>query len=119
MKKHKLFTMSDNTDMSRGWTYAFNIHTKSEVKSLRCKNCGAVDESPTKEFDVDVEKGTKFPDILQCGPSPSLLVVSEKVVNDWKRDKISGFDYFKVNIRDVRGRLTKRKISYAKKIPRS
>lgn len=96
----KFFHMRDNTIMSKGWTRATKIYPESEIIQKNCLECGSVGSYPKGEFKVDIEGGTKYPDILLCGEYP-LLIVSERVVDDWKKDRVKGFDYYRVEINKI------------------
>jgi hypothetical protein len=51
-------------------------------------------------FDVDLEGGVEFPDILGCGAFP-YLIVSERVVNDWNSNGIDCFTIYEVGIHSI------------------
>ena len=53
---------------------------------------------------------TKYPDILLCGGYP-LLIVSERVRNDWVNWGITGFDSFPLEIRKIASTKLKMKES--------
>jgi hypothetical protein len=58
---------------------------------------------PEGTFDVDVEEGFKYPDILGCGEYP-LLIVSERVINSWEKASVDCFERFNVGIRLIKSR---------------
>lgn len=89
-----------STAESNGWAYASKIYAKSEEVIIDCEKCGARGRYPEKEFDIDIEGGEKYPDILLCGSYP-LLIVSKKVVEDWKNEGITGFSFYPVGINSV------------------
>src|SRR6266508_5822856 len=99
----KLFQMRDNTSLSRGWLYAWSIHPRSPLISNFCGQCGRGSEIPSGEFDVDLEGGPKFPDILKCGEYP-FLIVSERVVTDWRDAGITCFDAYKVSVASLKSK---------------
>ncbi len=96
-----MFQMRHNTNFSRGWLYAWSIHPRSPLSSNFCDQCGRGSEIPSGEFDVDLEGGSKYPDILQCGAYP-FLIVSERVVTDWREAGITCFDAYKVCVASVK-----------------
>lgn len=93
----KFYGLTDNTNNSRGWAYAISIIPKSELITINCPECGTRVSYPSGEFDVVIESGSKYPDNLQCGAYP-FLIVSEKVVSDWESNGVTGFEKLKVNI---------------------
>ncbi len=102
----QLYEMSNETDDSKGWVYATRIYAKSEEVIVNCNECGAIGRHPKKEFDVDIEGGTKYSDILLCGEYP-LLIVSEKVIKDWEQAGFTGFKYYSVGINNVSSKKLK------------
>lgn len=100
MSDMKLYQMRHNTDRSSGWLYAAHIKPRSELVSNYCDGCGRGSEIPAEAFDVDVEGGWRFPDILQCGAYP-FLIVSERVVSVWVAVGIDCFKAFKVRVKAV------------------
>ncbi len=94
------YNMTNNTFFSKGWARATKIYPKSEEVIINCASCGSVGRYPKREFGVDIEGGTKYPDILLCGEYP-LTIISEKVLEDWKKENITGYSYYKVDINNV------------------
>lgn len=94
------YGLTDNTIDSRGWAYAVSVIPKSELVDINCTKCGTRSSYPSAEFDVIVEGGSKYPDILQCGAYP-FLIVSEAVVNDWEANGITSYKKYKVNVAGV------------------
>jgi len=101
MTPPNLHELSDNTALSRGWLYAHKIHPTSELVDTRCDKCGRGSVVPSGGFDVDLEGGSKFPDILLCGAHPFLLV-SERVMADWHKSGINTFDAHSVRVISVK-----------------
>jgi hypothetical protein len=65
--------------------------------------CGAVEHYPRGAFDVIVEGGTKYPDILGCGAYP-FLIVSEVVIKVWQQAEITCFHTYPVGIAEVKAK---------------
>lgn len=80
--------------------FASKIYPLSEEVMVDCEVCGRKGRYPKHEFAVDVEGGKKFPDFLQCNAYP-LMIVSQKVIDNWLAEGISGFSYYNVLIRNV------------------
>ena len=93
----------DNTIYKRGFTWAYSIIPKSEMFEINCPKCGIRGRYPSGAFDVVVEGGSKFPDVLGCGAYP-LLIVSEEVITDWKNAGIKSFDTYPVGIAEVQSK---------------
>jgi hypothetical protein len=93
----EFYTFGDNTFSNRGFTWAASIHPRSEVVHQICPTCGSVKHYPIGEFDVTVERGSKYPDILGCGAFP-FLIVSEKVVRAWKGAGLSCFHTYDIGV---------------------
>jgi hypothetical protein len=98
--EERFYHISDNTNYSRGWAFASKIYPLSDEKIIDCELCGRRGRYPTREFAVDLEGGNKLPDFLQCSAYP-LMIVSQKVVDDWKSEGISGFSFYLVTIRNI------------------
>jgi len=79
--------------------------SKSSRIVKTCKRCGGVDieivETPMK---ITIEGKGKFPDILECGEYP-FLIVSKKVVDLLEISSITGFDYQTVQLLTNKGDL--------------
>lgn len=101
MSELKLFTFKNAALSSRGWLRAWQIHPKSLLVSNFCDQCGRGSEIPSGEFDVDLEGGSKYPDILLCGEHP-FLIVSGRVVTDWREAGINCFQAYKVRVASVK-----------------
>lgn len=96
-----LFTFTDNTFKNRGFAWAASIHPRSEIVHEICPKCGSVKHYPKGEFDVTLEKGSKYPDILGCGAYP-FLIVSEKVIRAWQEANVCCFHTYDVKIAKVK-----------------
>jgi hypothetical protein len=103
MQATSYFSFRHNSFHTRGFTWAFSIRPRSEVAHMHCPECGAVDSYPSGAFDVAVEGGTKYPDVLGCGAYP-FLIVSDRVVGAWAEANISSFHTFPVGVFDVKSR---------------
>ena len=69
----------------------------------KCPECGVRDSYPSGAFDVVVEGGSKYPDVLGCGAYP-FLILSESVINDWKDAGITAFETYPVGIAEVKSK---------------
>ena len=98
------YIFRDNSSYNRRFTWASSIRPKSEMIDRKCPECGAGEYYPSGAFDVIIEGGDRYPDILGCGVYP-LLIVSESVIDDWHKAGITSFHTYPVNVEDV---LTKK-----------
>jgi len=98
-----LYRFRDNSSHTRGFTWAASIRPRSEMVHQLCPECGAVKHYPGGAFDVDVEGGTKYPDVLGCGAYP-FLIVSERVIAAWHEAGITCFHSYPVGIADVKSK---------------
>ncbi len=103
MNNKKFYRFGDNSHYTRGYTWAYSIISRSEVYESRCKKCGSVAKYPIGDFDVIVEGGVKYPDVLGCGAYP-FLIVSEVVVNDWFDAGITCFTKYNVGVAEVKSK---------------
>lgn len=104
MKEAEFFyKFRDNSSHTRGFTWAMSILARSEMHHRECSTCGAVEHYPSGAFDVIVEGGTKYPDILGCGAYP-FLIVSETVITAWQQAGITCFHTYPVGIAEVKAK---------------
>jgi hypothetical protein len=96
-----LYELSDNSAFERVWTSAVSIRPTSHVVNWECSQCGRGDCYPAGSFDVDVEEGSMFPDLLRCGAYP-LLVVSARTIAAFEDAGIQSFLKYPVGIAGVR-----------------
>lgn len=106
MNVNRFFSFRNNSSYNRSFTYAVSLVPKSEVVTQVCSKCGSVAEYPSGSFDVVLEGGTKFPDVLQCGAYP-FLIVSEAVITAWQEAKIECFHNYPVGIASVQSKRMK------------
>ncbi|WP_152966342.1 hypothetical protein [Ornatilinea apprima] len=97
------FIFSDNTFHSKRYTWATSIIPRSQMVNRRCHYCSAVENYPSGEFDVVLENGSEFPDMLGCGAYP-FLILSERVISTLVAEKISAFHTFSVGISEIRSK---------------
>jgi hypothetical protein len=104
MTEHKsYYCFDDNSVFTHGFTWAMSIHPRSEMVHRACRECGWVDHYPSGAFDVTVEGGTKYPDVLGCGAFP-FLIVSERVVAVWREAGVAAFHTHPVNVAKVKSK---------------
>lgn len=96
-----LYTFRHNTAYTRGFTWAASIVPRSPVIQRTCPACDAVEEYAEGAFDVILEGGTKYPDVLGCGAYP-FLMVTEAVTETWREAGIDSFHEFPVGIAAIR-----------------
>src|SRR5690349_3893057 len=64
------YEFSNNSIREPKWTYAASIHAMSHVVQWSCDECGRAADYPAGAFDVTLEGGDAFPDLLGCGAYP-------------------------------------------------
>jgi predicted RNA-binding Zn-ribbon protein involved in translation (DUF1610 family) len=94
------YEFTDNSPYEKKWVFAPSIHPKSHVVKWSCPECGRAAQYPAGAFDVTVEGGSSFPDVLGCGAYP-LLIVSERVLSVLKGAGICCFQYYPVGVTAV------------------
>jgi hypothetical protein len=94
------YEMLDNSSFEMQWAVAPHIQPKSHVIQWECPECGRAAEYPAGDFDVVVEGGIAFPDLLSCGAYP-LLIVSDKVSSLLRHAGINCFQEFPVAVSAV------------------
>lgn len=95
------YQFRDNTSHTRGFTCAISILPRSEMMTRTCPEFGAVESYPSGAFDVVVEGGSKYPDVLRCGAYP-FLIVSERVVDVWHKANLMCFHELEVKVAEVK-----------------
>jgi hypothetical protein len=100
------YRVSHNSSYTRGFTWAATIVPRSEVIRRVCPEQGVAVSYPSGEFDVVVEGGNSYPDVLGCGQYP-FLIVSEPVVDAWRDAGVSSFTSYLVQVDDVHSRSPK------------
>ena len=104
MKENETFyEFSHNSSHTRGFTWAISIEPRSEMIDQVCPEYGAAEHYPSGAFDVIVEGGTRYPDVLGCGAYP-FLIVSEAVITAWREAGINSFDTYPIGTAEVRSR---------------
>ncbi len=79
----RIYQLLDNTSFERQWTTAITILARSRAIRWRCPDCGCAANYPSGSFDVTIEEGREYPDLLLCGAYP-LLIVSARVLSAWR-----------------------------------
>lgn len=102
----EFYRFRNNSSHTRGFTWAASIWPRSVMYRRVCPEYGVIISYPTAEFDVVVEGGGRYPDILGCGAYP-FLIVSESVVNAWYNAGITCFHSYLVRVAGVRSQSKK------------
>ncbi|MBI2863281.1 MAG: hypothetical protein HYX94_01800 [Chloroflexi bacterium] len=97
------YRFGNNSSYNRRFTWAMSIIPRSEMVYRVCPRCSAVQHYPSGAFDVIVERGSQYPDVLGCGAYP-FLIVSEEVIAVWIDAGISSFYTFPVDVAKVQSR---------------
>ncbi len=98
-----LYRFSDNTFHNRRFTWAMSIHPISQVIYQACSTCQTVQNRPSGAFNVTLEGGTRYPDLLGCGAYP-FLIVSQAILDAWQEAKITSFHTYPVGVTEVKSR---------------
>lgn len=102
MKETEIFyEFGHNSSYTRGFTWAASIRPRSEMVYRVCAEDGAVENYPSGAFDVILEGGTKYPDVLGCGAYP-FLIVTESVIKAWYEADITCFKTYDVGVAEVK-----------------
>lgn len=93
----QFYSVSHNSFEGRGFPWAQEI-VHGFTLLPPCPECGRSMRSIPGEITVGfTDKGSKWPDVLGCG-HVSLLIVSERVLEDWRRDGIGEFPNHEVHL---------------------
>jgi len=92
-----------NTFRKTHFTWAYSIIPRSHMVYINCSKCGTRGEYPSGEFDVILQGGEAYPDILGCGAFP-FLILSENAVQVLRDSGIMSFHTFHVGTRVVKTR---------------
>lgn len=103
MSTSGFFKFSHNTIYNSEFAWAWRIHPQSEMIYQKCPECGTIEHYPSGTFDVSVEGGTAYPDVLGCGEFP-FLIVSEAVVEAWRKANITCFHTYEVGVNEVQSK---------------
>ena len=92
------YTIRHNTFSTRGFPWISTI-IEGLSRSTNCPTCGGIDRYPVGDIKVSLElnKGTKWPDVLGCGAEP-LLIVSDRTIRAWRNEKVGEFPMHRVRI---------------------
>ncbi len=96
----EFYEFTDGSPCEKRWTFAVSIHPRSPVVQWYCEECGSAANYPSGAFDVTVEGGSEFPDVLGSGQYP-LLILSERFVSVLKAANIFCFQEHRVGVAKV------------------
>lgn len=97
IQKGPFYEFRNNTAHLTRFTFAISIVPRSEMQRRVCKSCGSVENIPSGAFDVILEGGREYPDVLGCGAYP-FLIVSEAVIRAWQEAEITCFHVYPVGV---------------------
>lgn len=103
MSDPTFYTFTDNSAHTRGYAWAARIVPRSPMVHRVCTTCGAIEHYPSGAFDVIIESGSTYPDVLGCGAYP-FLIVAERVVAAWRAAGVTSFHTFPVGVAAVTAR---------------
>lgn len=92
-----IYEVVDNTPNERKWTYAISIHPRSRLIAWSCPDCGTTTSYPAGSFDITIEGGGAYPDILGCGSYP-FLILSKRVIDLWENHNFGTFIKYPVSV---------------------
>ena len=97
--KQSFFSVSDNNHSKKGQTYPWAYRIESgKGRRKECQKCkrGSSEIKGEIELLCKLNRKKGWPDVLNC--VEPLLIVSEKVVEDWSREEIGGFPLYKATV---------------------
>jgi hypothetical protein len=94
------YELSDDSARQQQWTRAFHVVPTSSITRWSCSECGRRGTYPAGTFDVDLEGGAGFPDVLQCGAFP-FLIMSERFLILLRAERITSFNEFRIGVRSI------------------
>lgn len=96
----QFFSVEDNSFDTSGAPWIQSI-LRGLVRGAQCPRCGKHTRANVGELDVVLldERGECWPDVIGCGGEP-LLIVSARVLQDWKDDGVGEFPYSAIHILD-------------------
>ncbi len=102
----RFWKVGSNQGFTRGNAWAWRVTNERDEEELRCA-CGAVStfgrvEYPRRLLEVEVEGGVRYPDVL--GNAEFLLIVSEAVLDDWRRGGVTGYRAHPLRIASAKGK---------------
>ncbi len=100
------YLFRDNSSFNPQFTWAASILARSPMIEWECPECGRVRSYPSGSFDVVVEGGNTYPDVLGCGAYP-FLIVSESVIRAWDLERATSFHTYAVSVADVQSESLK------------
>jgi hypothetical protein len=104
MNSTDLYVFSSNSAHERGWAYAWQIVSDRPAVREQCPVCGGISKKYLGTMTLNLEGGSKYPDLLLCGEYP-FLFVSERTLCSWRHDKLQAFENFPVQIGAVPKKL--------------
>lgn len=97
------YRFTHNSFRKTHFTWAYSLISRSPQVNTTCVKCGTRRNYPSGEFDVIVEGGEAYPDILGCGAFP-FLILSENAVQVFNDYGITSFHTYHVGVRIVKAR---------------
>ena len=94
----RFFSVSDNSLYTSLFPWIDKI-IEGLTDGHKCSKCGSIVRYPHDDIIVSLEpsKGTAWPDVLGCGSFP-LFIVSENVIEAWRREGIGEYPLHRVSI---------------------
>jgi len=94
----KFFSVTHNSFAIKGYPWVNHV-VSGLVQGTECDVCGVEQLLASGNIEVTLapRKGTRWPDILGCGSYP-FFIVSDRVLDSWCSEIVSGFSYHKVSI---------------------
>jgi hypothetical protein len=100
------YRVRDATITVRGYPWGWKIIPSAFDRSMVCNTCGhpimKPPGYPRHTLSVLLEGGTKWPDVL--GTTELTLVVSEAVLSDWQRHRVTGYESFPLTIAECKSK---------------
>jgi hypothetical protein len=93
----EFFLFRNNGTDEKQWTYAVSIRSTSHLVEWYCEGCGRAATYPSRGFRATLEGGHEFPDFLECGAYP-LLVVSQRALSILEEAGITCFQKCAIDV---------------------
>jgi hypothetical protein len=102
------YTLRSYNMPQHGFAWGQKTNLSCPVENVICPQCGIASifgyRSTYKgSFSIDIDQGTKYPDLMGCGAS-AFTVVSQHAIDSFKKWKITGWEAVPVQIGAVKAK---------------
>ena len=96
----EFFGLRNNGACEEQWTYVVSIRPTSHVVQWYCQECRRAATYPSGSFHATLEGGYLFPDFLECGAYP-FLIVSQRVLSSLDAAGITRFEKHPIEVEAI------------------